>query len=49
MARDNSISLDTIFKTTGGYRQGVVDARNASPKKTVKTIKKKQHGADDDW
>jgi len=48
MARDNSISLDTIFKTTGGYRQGVVDARNASPKKTVKTIKKKQHGGDDD-
>jgi len=45
MARDNSISLDTIFKTTGGYRQGVVDARNASPKKT---IKKKQHGGDDD-
>ena len=37
MARDGSIPLGTIFKTTGGYRQGVVDARNAkaaSPEKT---------------
>ncbi len=33
MAKDKSLSLDTIFKATGGYRQGVVDARNASPKK----------------
>ena len=42
MAKDNSISLDTIFKATGGYRQGVVDARNTSTKKeNNKMIKKK--------
>jgi hypothetical protein len=42
MAKDKSLSLDTIFKATGGYRQGVVDARNASPKKeNNKVIKKK--------
>lgn len=33
MAKDKSISLDTIFKSTGGYRQSVVDERNASTKK----------------
>jgi len=38
MARDNSIPLGTIFKTTGGYRQGVVDARNAYSKKEDKKV-----------
>ena len=42
MARDNSIPLGTIFKTTGGYRQGVVDARNAHPKKEDKKVIKKK-------
>jgi hypothetical protein len=42
MAKDKSISLDTIFKSTGGYRQSVVDTRNSSPKKeNNKMIKKK--------
>jgi hypothetical protein len=36
MAKDKSISLDTIFKSTGGYRQSVVDERNASTKKETK-------------
>lgn len=36
MAKDKSISLDTIFKSTGGYRQSVVDERNASTKKEPK-------------
>ncbi len=42
MARDNSIPLGTIFKSTGGYRQGVVDARNAHPKKEDKKVIKKK-------
>jgi hypothetical protein len=42
MAKDKSISLDTIFKSTGGYRQSVVDERNASTKKETK--KNGQHG-----
>jgi hypothetical protein len=33
MAKDKSIPLNTIFKSTGGYRQSVVDERNASTKK----------------
>jgi hypothetical protein len=40
MAKDKSISLDTIFKSTGGFRQEVVDARNQS-EKTKKEKKKK--------
>jgi hypothetical protein len=42
MARDRSIPTETIFKTTGGYRQSVVDARNTpTEKKTKKSTKKK--------
>ena len=36
MAKDKSIPLNTIFKSTGGYRQSVVDERNASIKKETK-------------
>jgi hypothetical protein len=36
MAKDKSIPLNTIFKSTGGYRQSVVDERNASTKKEPK-------------
>jgi len=36
MAKDKSIPLNTIFKSTGGYRQSVVDERNASKKKEPK-------------
>ena len=37
MARDGSIPMDTIFKSTGGYRQSVVDSRS-NKKKTKKSI-----------
>lgn len=42
MAKDKSIPLNTIFKSTGGYRQSVVDERNASTKKEPKKNEQRQ-------
>ena len=32
LARDGTMGLDTIFKSTGGYRQEVVDLRGRLPR-----------------
>jgi hypothetical protein len=40
MAKNSSIPLQTIFKSTGGYRQSVVDERNGNTPKPIKRQKK---------
>lgn len=44
MARDKSIPLQTVFKSTGGYRQGVVDERNGNPPKPTEPTKRRKKG-----
>ena len=40
MARDRSIPMSTIFRSTGGYRQSVVDMRNNSKAEEMPKNKK---------
>jgi hypothetical protein len=42
MAKNSSIPLQTIFKSTGGYRQSVVDERNGNTSKPTETTKRRK-------